>query len=135
MIYLLDTTTVSDWINEHPRIDARLAGLSDRDQVIICPIVRGEVLFGIARMSPGKNRQRIESRAALAFRAFPCRPTPESAGDFYSQVRREQQQKGLSLGANDLWIAATVLALDARLVSRDTDFGRIEDFPVEDWTK
>jgi predicted nucleic acid-binding protein len=41
-----------------------------------------------------------------------------------------QQQSGLVLNENDLWIAATALALGATLVSRDTDFSRIDGLLV-----
>jgi predicted nucleic acid-binding protein len=34
------------------------------------------------------------------------------------------------LDENDLWVAATALALGARLVSRDADFAGIEGLPV-----
>jgi predicted nucleic acid-binding protein len=46
----------------------------------------------------------------------------------------EQERKGLSLSANDLWIAATALALGAKLVTRDSDYAKIEGLPTENWT-
>lgn len=134
MIYLLDTTAISDWMNENPSLGRHLTSLPPTDRVVICPMVRGEVLFGIACLPSGKNRQRLEARATLALKVFPCEPTPENAADYYARVRLDQEQKGLSLSANDLWIAATTLALGANLVSRDADYGRIERFPVEDWS-
>ena len=135
MIYLFDTTSLSDWMHEHPVLATRLAGLPSTETVIICPIVRGEIIFGLSRLPHGKRRQRLEARAETAFGKFACRPVPEGAGDVYAHMRFEQERKGLALGENDLWIAATAKALGAKLVSRDTDFGRIKNFPVEDWTK
>ena len=41
-----------------------------------------------------------------------------------------RQQRGLTLDENDLWLAATALALGATLVSRDRGFGGIEGLPV-----
>jgi predicted nucleic acid-binding protein len=38
------------------------------------------------------------------------------------------------LDENDLWIAATALALDAVLITRDGDFQQIEGLSVNDWT-
>ncbi len=134
MIYLLDTTAISDWMNEKPSIDSHLAKLDLTDNVVVCPTVRGEVLYGVARVAPGRRRQRLEIRAGLAFKAFPCEPMPKSAGDFYAQIRIEQERLGLSLGANDLWVAATAKALSATLVTRDTDYGKIGGLSVEDWS-
>jgi predicted nucleic acid-binding protein len=134
VIYLLDTTSVSAWMNEHPALAVRLAALSSSDSTIICPIVRGEIIFGLMRLPPGKRRQRLEARAMAALAKFGCQPVPESAGDHYARIRAQQERKGLALSANDLWIAATAAGLDARLVSTDADFRRIDGFAVEDWT-
>jgi predicted nucleic acid-binding protein len=59
---------------------------------------------------------------------------PEAAGDYYATVKLNRQRKGLALDENDLWIAATALALSAVLVSRDSDFQHIDGLTVEDWT-
>jgi predicted nucleic acid-binding protein len=59
-----------------------------------------------------------------------CEAIPERAGDFYAVVKAARQQRGLTLDENDLWVAATALALGATLVSRDSDFGGIVGFPV-----
>ena len=48
------------------------------------------------------------------------------------QLTRER--KGLALDENDLWIAATALALGSVLISRDSDFQQIDGLMVEDWT-
>ena len=55
---------------------------------------------------------------------------PERAADFYAAVKITRQNEGLSLDESDLWIAATALALDAILVTRDSDFARIEGLTV-----
>ena len=62
--------------------------------------------------------------------ALRCEPVPERAGDYYAAVKLARQQRGLTLDENDLWIAATALALGATLVSRDSDFGGIDGLPV-----
>ncbi len=41
-----------------------------------------------------------------------------------------RHQRGLAPDENDLWVAATALALGATLVSRDRDFAGIDDLPV-----
>ena len=134
MIFLLDTNAFSDLMREHPKMDDRLDELADKDQVVICTIVRGEIRFGIERLPHGKRRQELDAKASNLFAVIPCEPVPEIAGEFYAQVKLSRQQQGLALDENDLWIAATALAIDATLVSRDKDFQQIEGLIVEDWT-
>ena len=102
--------------------------------MLICSIVRGEILYGLRGLPDGQRREALEAKAALLFSEFSCVPVPAVAGDHYAQVKRDRQREGLALDENDLWIAATALALSAVLVSRDRDFERIESLPVQDWT-
>jgi predicted nucleic acid-binding protein len=90
----------------------------------------GEILFGIARLPAGRRRTELEETGRQFLAAFRCEPVPERAGDFYSAVKLARQQRGLTLDENDLWVAATALALGATLVSRDGDFAGIDGLPV-----
>ena len=135
MIFLLDTTAFSDLMRERPEVDARLARVSRRDKVIICTVVRGEIQFGIERLPQSKRREELKVKANKLFAVLPCEPVPEAAGDFYARIKLIHRQKGLTLDENDLWIAATTLALDAVLVSRDSDYHKIDGLTVEDLTK
>jgi tRNA(fMet)-specific endonuclease VapC len=134
MTYLLDTNAFSDLMNEHPMIDAHLAAIPSTARVVVCPIVRGEIRFGIERLPQGKHRQELETKAARCSAMVPCEPMPEAVGDQYATVKVSSQRKGLVLNENDLWIAATALALGAVLVSRDTEFQKVDGLTVEDWT-
>jgi hypothetical protein len=67
--------------------------------------------------------------AASSLDAVQCEPVPERAGDLYAAVKLARQQRGLPLDENDLWVAATALALGATLVSRN-DFGGIDGLAV-----
>ncbi len=134
MVFLLDTTAFSDLMREHPKVDAHLASLSTSDRAVICSVVRGEIRFGIERLSQSKRRQELEAKAAKLFAVLPCEPVPEAAGDSYARIKLMRQQKGLILDENDLWIAATTFALGAVLVSRDSDFQQIDGLTINDWT-
>jgi predicted nucleic acid-binding protein len=57
-----------------------------------------------------------------------------SAADHYATVKITMRRKGLALDENDLWIAATALAMSAALITRDSDFEQIEGLSVQDWT-
>ncbi len=130
MTYLLDANAISDLMRAAPRIENWMAGLAHSDRVVTCTIVRGEILFGIARLPPGRRRTELEETGRQFLAAVRCEPIPERAGDFYATVKLARQQRGLTLDENDLWIAATALALGATLVSRDSDFGSIDGLTV-----
>lgn len=134
MLFLLDTNAFSDLMREHPQLDARLASISPTDRVVMCSVVRGEIRYGIERLPQGKRRQELEAKATKLFAVVPCESVPEAAGDHYARIKLMRQQRGLCLDENDLWIAATAVALGAVLITRDSDFHQIDGLTVNDWT-
>lgn len=134
MTFLLDTNAFSDLMREHPKIDVRLAILPSMHQIVICTVVRGEIRYGIERLPQGKRRQELEAKANKLFSILPCEPVTEIAADHYAKIKLTRQQKGLALDENDLWIAAGAMALNAVLISRDSDFQQIDGLTVENWT-
>ncbi|MGH7437416.1 MAG: type II toxin-antitoxin system VapC family toxin [Polyangiaceae bacterium] len=134
MLYLLDTNAISGLMRKRPEIRGRLSSLGAGHSVATCPIVRGEILFGVERLPEGRRRQELSELATEVFAQVPCESVPESAGDAYSQIKAARQRRGLTLDENDLWVAATARALGAILVSTDGDFAQIDGLTVEDWT-
>jgi predicted nucleic acid-binding protein len=132
MIFLLDTNALSWLIREDPRIEAWLSSLQSDDRLVTCAIARGEILFGIARLAPGKSRAELTEKSSALFDAVPCEPVPSKAGDHYAAVKISRLQRGLALDENDLWIASTALALGATLVTGDRDFEKIADLRLLD---
>lgn len=130
MTYLLDTNAISDLMRAAPRIENWMAGLDADDRVVTCTIVRGEVLFGIGKLPEGRRRAELEQTGHQFLASLRCEPVPERAGDFYAAVKLARQKRGLTLDENDLWVAATTLALGATLVSRDSDFAGIDGLAV-----
>ena len=130
MIYLLDTNAISDLMRADARIEGWIAGLAPADRVVTCTIVRGEILFGIARLPRGKRRTELEETSLQFLNAFRCEPIPERAADFYADLKVARRQRGLTLDENDLWVAATALAIGAGLVTRDGDSAGIDGLSV-----
>ena len=137
MDYLLDTSTCSLLMAHDPHVTSHFGFLSDvNDYVFTCTIVRGEILFGIQRLPIGRRRQVLEIQVFNLFGGLPCFPVPKEAADYYAPMKRYAEQQGTPLSENDLWIGATAMALNAILVTADSDFQRIIEFglQVEDWT-
>ncbi len=132
--YLLDTNALSALMNEEPVPVARAASIGPTDRVVINTIVRGEILFGLARMPHGRRRREVEAKAARCFALIPCEGLPQMAADAYARIKRDCEQSGTPLDENDLWIAAAALEREAVLVTSDTDFQRVSGLRTEDWT-
>lgn len=120
-------------MQQHPKVRARLGSLAPEDRVVICSIVRGEVLYGLERMPQGKRRRDLEAKAANLFAVIPCEPIPAATGDQYANIKRQVERKGTPLDENDLWIAATATCLNAVLVTTDNDFRKISGLHWENW--
>ena len=114
------------WCAQSP-MEVWLSSVAPDDSVSTCVITRGEVLFGIERLAAGRRRTELEDKANRLFAVMPCEAIPVAAGGRYASLKRERQRRGLPLDENDLWIAATALALGMGLVSGDSDFQSIED--------
>lgn len=134
MIFLLDTNAFSDLMRKHSRVEGRMSSLPVVDRVVICPVVRGEILYGIEQLPQSRRRQNLERQAAPLFAIIPCEPIPEGAGDHYARIKLTRQQKGLTLDENDLWLAATAMVLNSLLITRDSDFQQIDGLTANDWT-
>jgi predicted nucleic acid-binding protein len=128
--YLLDTNAVSALMKTDARVTAWFSSIAPDGRVVVCTVTRGEILFGLERLAPGRRRTELEEKAAKLFAVLPCEPVPRAAGDRYASLKISQQRRGLPLDENDLWIAATALALNATLVSRDGDFLMVEGLAV-----
>ena len=55
-------------------------GLNEGDRIVTCPIVRGEILFGISRLPVGRLRSELEQAGNQFLDAFHCETVPEVAG-------------------------------------------------------
>jgi predicted nucleic acid-binding protein len=86
MTYLLDTNAVSDLMRAAPQTENWMAGLNPGDRVVTCTIVRGEILFGIARLPRGRRRSELEESGLQVLDSLRCEPIPKLAGDAYASV-------------------------------------------------
>jgi tRNA(fMet)-specific endonuclease VapC len=135
MVFLLDTSVLSRLIVGDVSVESRLAALrSPNHEVMTCTIARGELTFGIHRLPQGKRRRTLQDNATKIFEHVPCEPIWPEVADEYARLKTDLERRGIPLDENDLWIAATALALGATLVTRDADFQRISGLLVEDWS-
>ncbi len=123
----------------------------DRDDIVATSvIVCGELMY-MAEKSARKSENLLTIRSFLETITIIDinRKIFDTYGSLKAQIfdrfapkdkkqRRKYKLENIGFGENDLWIAATVIAYNAILVSSDSDFSRIQNvinFSSECWVK
>lgn len=132
MAWFLDTNAcIMHLRGRHPQLSAKWRAHRAEDLAI--PLaVYAELLVGAEKSTqPEKVRGQIE----LLLEAHEIVEATEEVATHYARIRADLEKRGMSIGGNDLWIAATALAHGATLVTNNTgEFTRVPGLVVEDWT-
>lgn len=129
MTFLLDTSICVEILRGRDRLVRerlfpRLASCR------LCDVVIAELVFGFVK-SPDTHR---EQKTRDLISTMPSLPIGYEGALAYARLRAELERRGEVIGANDMLIAATALAHDATLVTRnEAEFGRIGGLRVEGW--
>lgn len=133
MIYLLDTNTCISWLRQNqPQVVARIQAQTPSN-IVLCSVVVAELLFGVERSDPA-HRARTASRVEQLRHQFRSYPFDDYAAEQYGKIRADLTACGLTIGGNDMLIAAITRANGLTLVTHNTDeFSRIPGLMLEDW--
>jgi predicted nucleic acid-binding protein len=126
-MFLLDSTFLIDLHDDLRRGDGvatRFMRKHRSQPLVITPITANEYAVGI----------RHEREARRFLRRFRLLPLGRDVAMTAARLDREQIAKGLRLGENDTWQAATALHFDLTLISEDTDFARVPSLKRIDYT-
>lgn len=119
------TNVLSSWLGAHPDTEFALAAVTVQ-----------ETTFGLARMSEGARRDRLEGTwshlwAHLALHVLPCDADVATQAGMLSALR---ERAGRHLGMADAQIAATALVHGVPLVTRNTkDFEGLGIEVIDPW--
>jgi tRNA(fMet)-specific endonuclease VapC len=129
-LYLLDTNILIAAMKGRPEVRRRLEA-EPMNALRLSAIVLGELEFGAEKSAYGeRNRARL---AALTQR-LALIGIDHDTTRHYARVRAGLELKGTPIGANDTWIAAQALAIDATLVTdNEREFERVPGLAVENW--
>lgn len=136
MRYLLDSDAISDLYDSgsdgHPAMAAKLASLSDSDEVFISILAIYELEYGFAH-APSEIQPILRKRIEDVQSDFSVLPlTPQAARLFGALKAGLTQSRGLkpkgSKGHNiDLMIAASAIAEGCTLVSNDSIYPDLQE--------
>ena len=136
--YILDTDTVTHQQLGHPLVVARLHSV-DRSTVATTVITLYEQLRG--RLA-AINRKQSDAQLQLAFRhlqatqQYYCTARLLPFAGKATQIHQALLAQKVRIGAQDLQIAAIVLAHDAVLITANQrHFDQVPGLRLEDWTR
>jgi tRNA(fMet)-specific endonuclease VapC len=131
VIHLLDSNICIGLLKgKEPGLKRQLSALSPRE-VVLCSVVKAELLYGARRSSRvDANLRRLER----LFAQFESLPFDDNAAEWYGVLRGQLERSGQLVGNNDLMIASTALSAGACLVTRDEhEFSRVPGLRVLGW--
>ena len=131
-MFVLDTNIISDLVR-NPRGESarRLAEVADAE-IATSVIVAGELRYGCVRGGSVRLTERIEA----VLREIAVLPLGPEVSTHYGEIRSALEVRGMTIGQNDLWIAAQARCAGAVLVTgNEGEFRRVEGLAVENWLR
>lgn len=135
MIWLLDTNTLIYFSNRGPRYEKIARRLSGRSPGEVCmsSVTLSELEYGVEN-----SRHRAQNRAALDDLAalIQVLAYPQQAARHFAELKAALRAKGRPTKPYDLLIGAHARALDATLVTNDTeDFKHMPGLRLANWLR
>ena len=130
MRYLLDTNIVTAVIRDpQGRVTERIREVGEAN-VATSIIVAALLRYGATK----KGSARLTAQVEAVLGVLEVLPFEDPADRVYGVLRAGLEQKGQTIGGNDLLIAAQALSLGFTLVTaNEREFSKIDDLPCENW--
>jgi hypothetical protein len=123
VIYLVDANVLSE--PTRPAPDPAVVEwlrLHERD-LVVDPVILGEVRFGILLLPKGKRRARLEQWFDAGVQRIQCLPWEAETGLRWAELLASLRASGRAMPVKDSLIAATALVHDLVVATRNrTDF-------------
>lgn len=143
--YLLDTNAciaireiIKGRTPQDPQRAEKLAKLKTRwsavpkERLFMSVISWGELRHGAEK---SQNPASAKAHLASLRQALQVLLLDESTGEHYGAIRSHLEQKGQTIGPNDLWIAAHGRAKNCKVITNNMgEFARVPQLQCEDWT-
>lgn len=127
---MLDTNVISELMRPQPE-PAVMEWFAERSGANFCvsAVTKAEIMLGIALLPTGKRRDALAVAAEAMFTedfAGKCLPFDGECAAIYATIVADRRRAGLATTTEDAQIAATAMAHDYPLATRNTrDFMQI----------
>jgi len=125
MKYLVDANVLCEATKPSP--NPRVLTWLDRHEadLVVNPVILGEIRFGILLVPTGQKRRRLERWFQEGLTGLPCLPWDLPTGLRWAELLAQLRQTGRSMPVKDSLIAATALVHDLHVASRNRqDFAK-----------
>ena len=95
------------------------------EEIVVDPIILGEVRNGVLKLPHGRRRREIEAWFEIGVRRIVCLPWDASTAMIWADLLDKLRRAGREMAMKDSMIAATALVHRLTLVTRnERDFAR-----------
>jgi predicted nucleic acid-binding protein len=123
----VDTSAYSAFKRGH---EAVVEALARADELVITPIVLGELIAGF-KAGSRERRNREELQRFLASPRVRVASMDEGTAERYGEILVHLRKSGTPIPTNDIWIAATAMQLGLAVLTTDLHFSRIPQVITE----
>ena len=132
MRYLLDTNIISEALKKPNGKIARKFSRLKAGSFGLSTIVSCEILYRLEKHPSDK----IANKIRRGLQTIPVLDIPAAAAKTYGTIRANLERRGLTIGANDMLIAAHAIHANLTLVSDNVkEFDRVPGLKVENWLR
>lgn len=119
MKFLVDANVLSEPTKPAP--DDRVVDWlrAQEREIVIDPVILGEMRFGILLLPPGRRRRALERWFDAGVQRITCLSWEPETGLRWAKLLADLRRTGASMQVKDSLIAATALTHDLTLVTRD----------------
>ncbi len=125
MKYLVDANVLCEATKPSP--NPHVLTWLDRHEadLVVNPVILGEIRFGILLLPTGQKRRRLERWFQEGLAGLPCLPWDLPTGFRWAELLAQLRKTGRSMPVKDSLIAATALVHDLHVASRNRqDFAK-----------
>lgn len=120
MQYLVDANVLSEATKPRPVPSAIEWLLANETEIVVNPIILGELRYGILQLPAGKRRTRLEQWFAGGLKRLHVVDLNADTADVWAMLLVELDRKGRSMPLKDSLIAATARQHGLTVATRNT---------------